>query len=220
MTWDDADANPELYDRFIATAVSEALAPKAAWYCWHASRRQSLLEASWTKHGAFVHCQIIWVKNRPVLTRSDYAWQHEPCFYGWVQGHRPPRAAGKMRSTVWTIDALSKGADRPDHPTPKPLEVFEIPMEQHTKPGDVCYEPFAGSGTQIIAAEKLGRRCIAMEVSPHYCDLIVRRWIHLVGAANAPKSLVARYSVATPSKPIVKARGVAASTDQRKKVPA
>ncbi|MDP1662816.1 MAG: DNA methyltransferase, partial [Phycisphaerales bacterium] len=221
VTWDDADANPELYDRFIAAAVAEALQPKAAWYCWHASRRQSLLEAAWTKHGAFVHCQIIWVKNRPVLTRSDYAWQHEPCFYGWVQGKRPPRAPGKMRSTVWPIDTLANGPARPDHPTPKPLEVFEIPIEQHTKPGEVCYEPFAGSGTQLIAAERQGRRCFALEVSPHYCDLIVRRWIHQVGPANAPHSLVARYALAAPAKPVVKTKGVAAGRAvQRKKVPA
>lgn len=83
VTWDDADANPELYDQFIGVAVAEALLPNAAWYCWHASRRQAMVEAAWVKHGAFVHCQIVWSKNRPVLTRTWYGWQHEPCFMGW-----------------------------------------------------------------------------------------------------------------------------------------
>jgi len=56
---------------------------EAAWYCWHASRKQALLESVWEKHGAFVHQQIIWLKDRPILTRSWYMWQHEPCFFGW-----------------------------------------------------------------------------------------------------------------------------------------
>jgi DNA modification methylase len=198
VTWDDADANTDLYDTFIAVAVEHAIAQNAAWYCWHASRRQAMLESAWNRHGAFVHCQIIWAKNRPVLTRTWYAWQHQPCLMGWLQGHKPPRAERDVLSTVWHIDTIPNGAERPEHPTPKPLEVFEIPMRQHTRggtPGDVCYEPFAGSGTQIIAAENLGRRCFALEVSPHYCDLIVRRWIHAVGLARAPRNLVERYAL-------------------------
>lgn len=193
VTWDDKDANPELYDKFIAAALKEAITPNAAWYCWHASRRQAMVEGAWEKHGAFVHCQIIWAKNRPILTRSWYTWQHEPCFFGWVKGKKPPRAADNVRSTLWTIDTIPNGAQRPDHPTPKPLAVFEIPMRQHTKAGEICYEPFAGSGTQLIAAQRLRRRCFALEISPHYCDVIVRRWIHLVGEANAPKALVKLY---------------------------
>ncbi|GDY00477.1 adenine methyltransferase [Phycisphaerae bacterium] len=195
VTWDDADANTDLYDKFIAVAVEHAIAPNAAWYCWHASRRQAMLEAAWIKHGAFVHCQIIWAKNRPVLTRTWYAWQHEPCLMGWLQGNKPPRTQRDVLSTVWHIDTIPNGEQRPDHPTPKPLEVFETPMKQHTRVGDVCYEPFAGSGTQIIAAEKLARRCFALEISPHYCDVIVRRWIHAVGPAKAPRDLVTRYAV-------------------------
>ena len=197
ITWDDADGNCDLYDKFIAAAVAEAIAPNAAWYCWHASRRQAMVEAAWKKHGAFVHCQLIWAKNRPVLTRTMYSWQHEPCFFGWIQGKKPPRTSEPMRSTLWSIDTIPNGPERPDHPTPKPLDVFEIPMKQHTLAGTgICYEPFAGSGTQIIAAEKLGRRCYAIEISPHYCDVIVHRWIHLVGPARAGRTMVARYSQA------------------------
>jgi DNA-binding CsgD family transcriptional regulator len=70
-----------------------------------------------------------------------------------------------------------------------------IPMRQHTRRGDICYEPFCGSGSQIIAAERLGRRCLAIEISPHYCDLIVRRWIAFVGEQRAPADLVQRYRV-------------------------
>ncbi len=198
VTWDDADANSNLYEGFIEVAVAEAVLQNAAWYVWHASKRQAKLEQVLSTHGIIVHCQIIWVKNRPVLTRTMYMWRHEPCFFGWKKGYKPPRIDGEpMLSTVWEIDTIPNGDERPDHPTPKPLEVFEIPMRQHTSggAGAICYEPFAGSGTQIIAAEKLGRRCFAMEISPHYCDLIVRRWIHLVGEVNAPADLVKRYAI-------------------------
>lgn len=74
---------------------------------------------------------------------------------------------------------ILSGDERPDHPTPKPLEVFAIPMRQHTRPGEVCYEPFSGSGSQLIAGEKLGRRVFGLEISPQYCDVIVKRWLAL-----------------------------------------
>lgn len=181
-SWDDADSNSELYDGFLAAAVAHALDDSAAWYCWYASRRHTLLEQAWIRHGAFAHCQIIWAKNRPVLTRTWYMWQHEPCLMGWKKGCKPERGPeASPASTVWQIDTIPSGEDRPEHPTPKPLEVFAIPMRQHTRTGEVCYEPFSGSGTQIIAAEQLGRRCLALEISPVYADVSVRRWQTLTG---------------------------------------
>jgi DNA modification methylase len=193
VTWDDADANTDLYDRFAKVAVDEAIADNAAWYWWYASRRQSLVERAWAGVGVLAHCQIVWVKNRGVLTRTWYSWQHEPCMMGWLSGHKPRRVDRSVLSTVWEHPTLANGPDRPDHPTPKPLALFETPMRQHTRPGDVVYEPFAGSGTQVIAAEGLGRRCYAAEISPVYCDVIVRRWIALVGAERAGRALVRKY---------------------------
>ncbi len=180
VTWDEAKGNEELYDKFIATAVAEAILPNAAWYCWHASRRQAMLEAVWEKHGAFVHQQIIWAKDRPILTRSWYMWRHEPCFYGWVRPNKPPRTAEDYPHSVWEL-ATVKCGESTEHPTSKPIEVFALPMRQHTKPGDVCYEPFSGSGSQIIAAEQLGRRCFAMEIEPRYVEVAVRRWEEFSG---------------------------------------
>ncbi len=196
VTWDDADANPQLYQRFIQLAVDQAIRPNAAFYIWHASKRQAMLEAAMNKAGAMVHCQIIWAKNRPVLTRTWYAWKHEPCLMGWLKppkGKKPPRVDESVLSTVWAFDTLGNGPDRPDHPTPKPLALFEIPIKQHTKPGEVVYEPFAGSGTQILAAQRLGRRCFACEISPVYCDLIVRRFIAAFGEASVDPKLAKRY---------------------------
>ncbi|MEI4233741.1 DNA modification methylase [Roseovarius sp. D22-M7] len=174
-TWDDSSQGAELYDGFIAAAVAEAITEDAAWYCWHASRRQAMLEACWEKAGAFVHQQIIWVKDRGVLTRSHYLWKHEPCFMGWRRPNRPPKIAEQTLPSTWEMPSFTKD-ERPDHPTPKPLDAFGIPMRQHVARGGVCYEPFAGSGSQIMAGEINGRRVFAMEISPAYIDVAVERW--------------------------------------------
>ena len=174
-TWDDSSQGAELYDGFIRAAVAEAIEPNAAWYCWHASRRQAMLEECWVRAGAFVHQQIIWVKDRGVLTRSHYLWKHEPCFMGWVRPNRPPKVADETLSSTWEMPSFHRD-DRPDHPTPKPLDAFGVPMRQHVARGGLCYEPFCGSGSQIIAGEHNGRRVNAMEISPAYVDVGVLRW--------------------------------------------
>ena len=145
----------------------------------HRSRRRLVLSGTpaagrrWSsgveKSGAFVHQQIVWYKDRPILTRSFYLWKHEPCFMGWLEGDKPPRVADDYLASVWDIKSLY-GEERPDHPTPKPLDCFAIPMRQHVRPGGLCYEPFSGSGSQIMAGEVTGRRVFAMEISP-----VVRR---------------------------------------------
>ena len=180
VTWDDSSQGAELYDGFIAAAVAEAITEDAAWYCWHASRRQAMLEACWEKAGAFVHQQIIWVKERGVLTRSHYLWKHEPCFMGWRRPNRPPKVAEQTLPSTWEMPSFAKD-ERPDHPTPKPLDAFGIPMRQHVARGGLCYEPFSGSGSQIMAGEANGRRVFAMEISPAYVDVAVERWQAEIG---------------------------------------
>jgi transposase InsO family protein len=122
-----------------------------------------------------VHQQIIWVKDRGVLTRSHYLWKHEPCFMGWRRPNRPPKVAEETLSSTWALPSFTKD-DRPDHPTPKPLDALGIPMRQHVTRGGLRYEPFCGSGSQIMAGEANGRRVFAMEISPAYIDVAVERW--------------------------------------------
>ena len=167
-----------LYDSFVRVAIQFAITPDAAWYCWHASRKQSLLESVWEKHGAFVHQQIIWMKDRPILTRSWFMWQHEPCFFGWLKGNKPKRVAKDYPPTIWSFPTQAAGKTT-DHPTQKPVELFTIPMRQHTGKGDLCYEPFCGSGTQLVAAESLGRVCYAMELSPPFVAVALERLARL-----------------------------------------
>ncbi|MBF0097166.1 MAG: DNA modification methylase [Magnetococcales bacterium] len=181
VTWDDSKQGPELYEKFIQAAIDHAITDHAAWYCWHASKRQSMVESVWEKMGAFVHQQIIWNKPSPVLTRTHYLWKHEPCFYGWIRGNRPEKLEDTEPAySVWDIKGLT-GDDRPEHPTPKPLECFGIPMRQHVPVGGLCFEPFSGSGSQIMAGEANHRRVYAVEISPVYVDVAVQRFIQATG---------------------------------------
>ncbi len=174
--WDeykDPAASVEFFRRFLELGL-EHCRPKVAVYQWHASRRQALVEEAWKSCGLLIHQTIIWVKARGILTHSHYLWSHEPCFYGWREGQPPDRKPPANERTVWHID--QQGEQNGAHPTQKPVELFLRPIEFHTEPGDIVYEPFSGSGTQIIAAERSGRICYAMEQEPRYVDVAVLRW--------------------------------------------
>ena len=169
-----------LYRAFVDMAIKHAITRNAAWYCWHASRRQMMLESVWNEAGAFVHQQIIWVKTRPVLTYSTFLWQHEPCLFGWIKGEKPKtfrtevgRSAGEFPTTVWEVPSSEIETDA--HPTSKPCGLFTLPMEMHTEHNDICYEPFSGSGSQLVAAQQLGRRCYAIEKSPPFVAVALER---------------------------------------------
>lgn len=121
-----------------------------------------------------IHRQIVWVKPGFVLTRSGmYHWKHELCFYGWRKGHQPPWYGDKSQVSVWEI---GRDNDHGQHVTQKPIELFARPILNHSRMGEVVYEPFTGSGSQFIAAEQTKRCCYGLEIEPAYCDLIVRRY--------------------------------------------
>jgi DNA modification methylase len=167
-------------------AVDRALLPDAAWYMWHAHLTQGYFAAAAAAANVVLHRQIIWVKPVLLLSRGQYHWKHEPCFMGWVKGNQPPDygegRGERTQTTVWEIGTVTQ-AERKEfnHATPKPVKLFEIPIVKHTTKGEIVYEPFSGSGPQVIAAEQLGRKCYGMEISPQYCDVIVKRWETLTG---------------------------------------
>jgi DNA modification methylase len=163
-----------LYLRFLEVALAEALARSVAIYQWHAGNRADNVIRAWDVCRVVTHQQLVWVKARKVLTYADFMQQHEPCLYGWRQGHRPRRRPPVETPTVWQID--QQGEYDGVHPTQKPLALFARPYSWHLREGQIGYEPFAGSGTALIAAENLGRRCFALEIDPAYCDVVVDRW--------------------------------------------
>lgn len=188
-SWDTYHEGDEaLYSDFLRVALADALLPHAPIYQWHADRRRRFVEEAWTENGLLWHQTITCVKSRPVLTRSHFMWQTEPCAYGWVTGQQQPdisRRPPPSTSNAWLIDSVGREAEgtdeRVEHPTQKPVELFTRPITYHTRPGEVLYEPFAGSGTALRAAEVTGRVCHALELEPVYCDVIVRRWELLTG---------------------------------------
>ncbi|MBP8302455.1 MAG: site-specific DNA-methyltransferase, partial [Planctomycetes bacterium] len=100
---------------------------------------------------------------------------------GWKQGDKPEHDGVHEHDSVWEVDWDGKAKFSCDHPTSKPVELFVRPMKKHTKPGDVVFEPFSGSGSQLIAAERTGRRCRAIEISPPFVDVAIRRWQRATG---------------------------------------
>ncbi|MCL5942762.1 MAG: DNA methylase [Actinobacteria bacterium] len=172
--WDKVGDPEALYDGYMRAAREAALLPDAAWYCWYAHVKSAMVQEAWEKNGAFIHQVIVWVKDRPILTRSWYMWQHEPCLFGWVRPHKPKRVADDHPRSVWEIPTVRPGAKN-DHLTSKPVELFAIPMAQHTVPGDLCYEPFAGSGSQHVAGEQTGRLVYGLEIEPRYVAVILER---------------------------------------------
>jgi DNA modification methylase len=173
---DKSKAEPlgPFYEAFLRQALAFC-EENAAIYVWHASQRQIEVEKAMRECGILVHQQIIWVKNKPVLTHSFYMWQHEPCFFGWKQGHKPKRNEGDFPTTVWQIDVPVLPGVESRHPTEKPLKLFTTPILLHTQPGDVCFEPFSGSGTHLCAAENVGRCCFAMEIEPAFVAVALER---------------------------------------------
>jgi len=181
----------EFLEASIRAAVPH-LAKTAAFYLWHPMLTQGTFFAA--AADILIHRQIIWVKPSLIMGRGDYHWRHELCFYGWQRGNRPPFYGPRNQDTIWEVGRESGSG----HPTQKPIELFERPILNHTKVRQVVYEPFAGSGSQLIAAEKLGRICYGLEISPAYCDVILRRWMEYTGRVPTRESDGARFEILSP----------------------
>ena len=168
---------------FLESAIRAALpylTETAAFYLWHPMLTQGTFFAAAAAADILIYRQIIWSKPQMIFGRGEYHWKHELCFYGWRRGCRPPFYGERNQVTVWEIGYDGNRNER-DHPTQKPAKLFEIPLLNHTRTGEACYEPFCGSGSQLIAAQKLGRRCFALEIEPRYADVCALRWQNFTG---------------------------------------
>jgi DNA modification methylase len=163
-----------------------ALVPSlAAAYVWHASKFTREVLDGLLGIGFLHHQQIIWDKGRAVLTRTLYWFQHEPCWFVRKK-NAPWYGKAGQNSTIWESPSpkfIMGGSDEAkfDHPTQKPVELMRKPILNHTKPGELVYDPLLGSGTTLAAAEVTGRVCYGLELDPKYADVVVERWQGLTG---------------------------------------
>ena len=154
------------------------LFPGSIAYVWHGALHAGAVAQSLEREGFTIRAQIIWAKERLVIGRGDYHWQHEPCWY--AVRSKGNWTGDRKQTTLWSIS--SKEQDTVTiHGTQKPVECMRRPILNNTSPGEAIYEPFLGSGTTLIAAETVKRTCYSVELSPVYVDVAVRRWQAFTG---------------------------------------
>ena len=160
------------------TAADAVMKPGAVFYIWHADSEGYNFRGAAHDAGWKVRQCLIWRKSSMVMGRQDYHWRHEPCLYGWKDGAGHLWASDRKQTTILEFDRPSRNGE---HPTMKPVALFEYQMLNNTKGGDVVLDSFGGSGTTLIAAEKSGRQARLIELDPKYVDVIVRRWQDYTG---------------------------------------
>jgi site-specific DNA-methyltransferase (adenine-specific) len=165
-----------LLDAF--TCADNVMKDGAAFYIWHADSegynfRGACFDVGWT-----VRQCLIWNKNSLVLGRQDYHWKHEPCLYGWKDGASHNWYGDRKQTTVLDFDRPSRNAE---HPTMKPIPLFDYQIQNNTKKGDIVLDLFGGSGTTLMASEQNERSAYLMELDPKYVDVIINRWEQFTG---------------------------------------
>lgn len=176
----DATSDEMLRD-MLADAFSAAnniMKPGAVFYIWHAILKTSAFESACQMAGWEVRHVLIWAKNTMVMGRQDYQWKHEPCLYGWKDGAGHLWASDRKQTTILNFDRPTKNKE---HPTMKPVKLFDYQIQNNTKGGDIVLDLFGGSGTTIVACEQNGRCARVMELDPRYVDVIIDRWEKLTG---------------------------------------
>jgi hypothetical protein len=163
------------------------LAPSlAVGYIWHAGVHAAEVAEGLERIGFEIVAQVIWDKGLFAMGRSWYHWSHEPCWVVRKKGAEVRFHGSRDQATIWRAPSpkmIMAGSAEPrlDHPTQKPLVLFETPIRNHLRPGEALYEPFCGSGTAMVAAERCCVRCYAMEIDPVYVEVALRRWERFSG---------------------------------------
>ena len=155
-----------------------ALFPGSIGYVWHGALHATTVAESLVRNGFAIRAQIIWAKERLVIGRGDYHWQHEPCWYAVRK--KGNWTGDRKQTTLWNIPNGGQDTET-THGTQKPVECMRRPMLNNSAPGQAIYDPFLGSGTTLIAAETTGRTCLGIELDPLYVDVAVRRWQAFTG---------------------------------------
>jgi DNA modification methylase len=171
------DAELSVLVKAVFNNAQEFCRGGAYWYATVPAGPLHLIFASDWKNRGILRQIMVWAKDSMVLGHSEYHYQHEPILFGWMEGERY-KNADRTRTTLWTYDRPKRSTE---HPTMKPVELWAQMMRDGSLRGDIVFDPFLGSGTTIIAAESLSRKCYGLELSPGYCDVIVERWEKFTG---------------------------------------
>lgn len=167
------------FEPFLQTALTPMLARcEGAVYVAMSSSELDTLQSAFRAAGGKWSTFIIWAKNTFTLGRADYQRQYEPILYGWREGASRHWCGDRDQGDVWQIKKPHKNDL---HPTMKPVELVERAIRNSSRPGNVVLDPFGGSGTTLIAAEKSGRAARLIELDPKYVDVIVNRWEEFTG---------------------------------------
>ena len=175
----DGDFRQFLIDSFAAADAN--MKPGAAFYIWHADSEGYNFRGACKDTGWDVRECLIWNKNTMVLGRQDYQWKHEACLYGWKPGAPHNWYSDRKQTTVIDMDKPQRNGE---HPTMKPVKLFAYLIQNSSKEGDIVLDSFGGSGTTIMACEKMEREARLIELDPRYVDVIVRRYIRETGDEN------------------------------------
>lgn len=190
--------------QYVLSILALILGPGAVYYIWNSYKHFGLMFDLAAEAGLKPAQVITWAKESFAPGFGDFNEQTEFCLYGWKPATGRSRKrhhfyGPKNASTLWEIHR-DRTCDY-HHPTQKPLELFERAIRWSSKPGECVLDPFLGSGTTLIAAARLGRRCLGMEIEPKFCDVIVRRYIALVGKSAVDPDIFDRYRM--PSKEVM-----------------
>jgi len=164
----------------VWSLIDSSLGGGSNYYVWHSDSHAyevigSLRDVGWQQaKPSTVH----WIKDSLVLSQGDYHSRSEPCLYGWKNGEGRCRVKDRKQDTVWEANRPKKAEG---HPTMKPIELCVRAIKNSSKDKYKVIDPFMGSGSTLIACEKTGRKCYGMEIDPHYCDVIVKRWEQFTG---------------------------------------
>ncbi len=190
------DLTPKRYAtwfRKVRNVLDEVLDKGAAFYIWNSHKNFGLMHNLLTENNFKISSVITWAKEHFCPNFSDYSEQVEYCLYGWKAGARHRWYGPNNETTLWQVRRDRTNLYR--HPTQKALELAERAIRNSSKKSDIVFDPFLGSGTTLIAAAMLGRRCFGIEIEPRFCDCIVRRYIALAGEQAVSEKIAKRYRV-------------------------
>lgn len=176
-SWANDDEFVEFLRKAFVTAL-DVLKPGCAFYVWFAQTKAENFLAAADKAGMTIRQTLIWAKSTFSLGRQDYQWKHEPCLYGWKDGASHRWFSDRKQTTVLEFEKPARNAE---HPTMKPVPLMAYEIRNSSRVGDTVLDSFGGSGSTLMACEQTGRKCVTMELDPHYCDVILKRWEDYTG---------------------------------------